>query len=457
MNTIKLNNNLITFDHIGISEKQFTNLKTLCARKKGELLISREGTLVNMSILERLHLLISSTYRNKVNSELKNSITDLTQSLNINENNCNFITELFFEKLNHLSRNIYSRDLNEHTFTYLSNQISTESNIPEYLKPTAKAATLFAKMGNFESGTGCSASYQIIQGKIGTQNSKTLGIFKPSSGDTLGSENPKIFRKIMRKLNQIIPKYLIGNSINTVAGQAYASEVATNIVENYVTKKAGLQPNSLVPETFITKMQVKPTKGDEIGSFQLWIQEEHQNAQDALNSGFRYTKGLQNWINDIKGKKITQPTKEQFELMVIIDFLTGNNDRHGENWFILPDGRIKLIDGGWSFSSSHPLSMLNLELRGLYLWRKLDISNDTFSEKSKDLIRSLANKEDFAKLKSDILELFNREFPDNSELNIKRVECMEERLKVLQRKMDLKMCEIGEIRLKSQVDAVLAE
>lgn len=447
---IELNGLKINQDRLNLKGDDFDNLKMLCSRKKGALLISDQGRLKHMGFFDRVHVIFSESYRTKVQSNLSRTISNLTQSLEINEKNEAFLQELFFNKLSSLSRNVYQRDLSEHTFVWLRDKMVVEGDIPEKLSATIKAANLYLKMGNFKLANGASTSFQVIQGKIGNKPSEYLGIFKPSSGDPLSSLNMNPLRKLIKFIVEIVPEYFVGKASHIIGGQGYVNEGAATIIEKHLMHRANLEVGSLVPLTHVGKLYDPSSGKGEVGSFQLWIKEEAYIARDALKVGQFYQKKYKS------GQPSVEPRQFEFEKMVIFDIISGNCDRHAENWFILPDGSIKLIDGGWSMSPAHGESPFHRESETLYLWKDLGYADRYFSDKARAIIEQMADPENLKLLKEELLEFYNRHLPQEAGFNQDRVRCMEERLLVLHKMMGQKISEIAEIRTKSQIKEVLS-
>lgn len=446
----------VTQGQLCISDKDYHNLKLIVNKEKGDKFISDNGIMRKMNLFERIFYSFSKGYRNNVNRDLRESIGLLTSHISNYHENTNverFITRLFFEKMSHLSREIYTRDLNEVMLNKLLVKVSRADDSEH-----VKMAKLFAKMGNVQTLDGASHSFRIIKGSHHAEEPMTIGIFKPSSGETMAETNPKFMQRLMRRIAVMLPYWLTGSLIKTVGGQAYVNEAATKLIEEYIMDKyrniKGINDAltiTLVPSTSIVTMGIG-MKEEEKGSFQLWIQDKHQNAEDYLDVRHRYQTKLKN-IFKSDGDKFIQ--EDHFDLMVIIDYLTGNCDRHGKNWFILEDGSIKLIDGGWAMSPEHPESILAIELRNQYLWKKLKLADRPLTDNAKNLLRAIEDdKTGFENLKNGLLELYNRELPNSKFDNQQRVDRMVERLHVLFNKKDTHLCQIGAIRLKQDIGEI---
>ncbi len=218
----------------------------------------------------------------------------------------------------------------------------------------------------------------------------------------------------------------------TVGGQAYIAEAAATKVEKVVVaackkyfesiKKEAPQNLEFVPETHIVTLPLgqKPAR---VGSFQLWVNAKHKTASEFLHTSRHY--GCTQTAKDAMTGKLSD---ELFDIMVIIDYVTGNFDRHGDNWFILDNAHgIRLIDGGWALAPAHPTGWNVAELSNQYLWKKLPFADSGFTELGKFVIHELSVNQ--AHLGDEISALYNGRLTDGD----KRVARMKERIQLLQK------------------------
>lgn len=474
--------------NVNLDQTNVKNLQTLWNRKSGELLYSDNGQLKVMGLFQKIHYKLSQSYREQINTTLSKTVSKLTIEMkkdSIEGNRAeDFISELFFKKLSRLSRQVYKREISENMAALLARRIKlAEGEIPsEASKLYVEAyhgAKLWARLGNFEALSGSSGSYRIIKGKV-TKNDgveekeSTLGIFKPADEDTLAEGNRKTIQKIKRWLLNSLASPFKGSLFDTVAGQAYVAEAATKLVESHVleaveeylkkdgidTKLQALLKNLiLITDTHIGKMGFSE-QPEKVGSFQLWVQEPHKEASQALGLKKNYQPyflGSTPSLDELKAKV----PPELFDLLVIIDYLTANSDRHGENWFITEDKNgngtgIRLIDGGWSMSPKHPTWWDKPELEKQYLWQNLALSEEKFTDFGQHVIHYLsANKK---RLKNAVKALYDQHLVNDLNKNEERINRMMERLEVIaQLGKSATKKELAQIQLEKEIKRLLLE
>lgn len=423
---------------------------TLQNRKKGELFCVKHKNnndyIAQMSFIESLHYKISSSHRREVATKLKGRIDHLTKELEYQEDKNKFIKTLFFEKMAPLSRNIYSRQLHESTAKFLSAELDHEEQInrkghevSDNYKTKFKIALLWARLGNFENvqayGGG---SYKIKDGE-GT----ALGIFKPEIEDGLTFKNPSLLAKI-RSIAYRCLYPITKLSYSCKSGQGYTAEVIARRISNWVMKCTESGGHEIVPDTQVASIQLG-LKNPMKGSFQLW-ENDSQVAEESLSIGHRYNSTKMPSLDAIRQ---TLPS-EQFDLLVIIDFITGNFDRHASNWLIR-NQKVFAIDGGFAMAPAHPKWWNFIELRNQYLWKRLPLAGETFTENGKAIIENLyQNREE---IKKEIEAFYSQELPGkaNENVNRARVNCMMERIEVLYKMREATKREVAEVRTESQI------
>lgn len=99
-------------------------------------------------------------------------------------------------------------------------------------------------------------------------------------------------------------------------------------------------------------------------------------------------------LKDLTGRaQFSDQEYELFQKMAIEDFLTGQLDRHEENWFIkkgpCQSMQIKIIDNANSFLKKNPPnSWAKTILKNQYKWHSLAIAKHAFLHKTKKFIFS---------------------------------------------------------------------
>ena len=424
---------------IKLNEKYRNDFKALWNREKGELFYVAGGHLQKMCFSQRAHYRLSSycpllfgAYAEKVASAVKGVIDSLTQELHFkvaSEKEEKILSKFYFNKISSLSQRVYSRKLHAKVLSLLESSISTKE-LPKSASPmytTAyRSAKLWSKLGNYQMLGGSSGSYRIFD-----SNQKNIGVCKLSDEEPLAPNNPRFIQKCKRIFHSIFPGWSQDSLFKTIAGQAYLAEAATWLIEQEVVQSS---PLTLVPETHVSKISLGNTP-EKVSSFQLWVDGKVKTASEFL--------GLSEAYSPISPtlKKIPD---ELFDYMVIIDYLTGNHDRHGENWFVLENDQgeakeIRLIDGGWSMSPYHPASWSMILLRNQYLWKNLDLAKEKFTPKAIETIENLYKKRDH--LESKIAKFY-----ESFEENDLRAARVTERLAVLYQYRHKTKADLAKIR-----------
>jgi hypothetical protein len=426
------------------------NLIKLYRRKRGELLTCEKGQIKTMGIFQRVLYSVSPAYRKKNNHELKETIELLTSRIKLDAHSSaiekEFILNLFLEKMAPLSRKIYKRKLDDSILNYLNTQIEQKETLPadasnDFIQKL-KLANIWARLGNYKkTAKGSNGSYTIIEGA----SKRRIGIFKPRDQESLTKNNPYFWQKIKYVLAKTILRPLFRLDFDTVAGKAFIAEEATKKVERhvvaackkyYASKNPSLESNDqnpsskdsektlpnleFVPDTHIVKMPLGNHLPYE-GSFQLWIQEKHQNASQFLGTTRNY-----HYNQKEKPQLVSKLSDELFDMMVIIDYVTGNFDRHGDNWLVLnEDQGIRLIDGGWAMAPYHCKPWHLSGLKNQYLWKKLPFAENDFTDLGKFVIDEISKNA--AQLENEIVALYAPWTKDGTN----RAATMKERIQVL--------------------------
>jgi hypothetical protein len=106
---------------------------------------------------------------------------------------------------------------------------------------------------------------------------------------------------------------------------------------------------------------------------------------------------FEDWLNVKPFLDISLSAKINIQKFWIFDFLIGNLDRHGDNWFIIYKKKskeiasIKGIDQGAAFYWKHPEN--HVAKRNQYKWQHLPLAKEPFTEESKILIEQILNAE----------------------------------------------------------------
>jgi hypothetical protein len=383
-----------------------------------------------------------------------NSKSDIDFFLDLIEKNLSYFSDddlqdLFFNYLALLHQNLFDRTaIPNNTQARLRKLI--DKRIPDIEKDFINAsdeyktlhrnAMYYASIGSLEKPEkGASSSYKVID----PYTKKTLGIYKPSSGESYSEEDINLFQMILRQFIKFLFRSIDSRNLEqTVSGKGFVAEVVSNLVSqklvDIIHKSTSVLPEELnlksfVPETQITGFDILPsrkkTKGKTKGSFQLWInaQNSNQKIQEAM-SFFETDKRYNQ-----KGKEAEKTlSPELFDMMVIISYITGDADKKGDNWLIISeDGKatgVQLIDGGWSMHPFHIESSLATELNYQHCWKILPNGKVTFSDLGKQVILGL--RQDPEGLISQIRELYKK-IGEEPEMTENRIKLMLARMEVL--------------------------
>lgn len=141
--------------------------------------------------------------------------------------------------------------------------------------------------------------------------------------------------------------------------------------------------------------------------------------------------------------------QQAFEKLIIFDFISGNIDRHLDNFLITDTGGIFAIDNGRSFPNEYSKTFFSLHNQ--YLWRAHPQAKVTFSEESKTLINRI-NPDDLAQI---IKERFSEENSEEVDAIVKR---LDERIAVLKRfaREGRPLYQLGLVRTEREFTATLS-
>ncbi|KAK2727811.1 phosphatidylinositol 4-kinase type 2-alpha-like isoform X2 [Artemia franciscana] len=253
--------------------------------------------------------------------------------------------------------------------------------------------------------------YQGSSGSYFVKNTshKTIAVFKPKDEEPYGSLNPK-WTKWLHRL--CCPCFFGRNCL--VPNQGYLSEAGAYIVDQKL--RLGVVPKTrvvkLISETFhysriirekahakqaiydkfpaIGRRFNRLTLPPKVGSFQLFVE------------GY---KDAEYWIRKFETEPLSDSVKEefqqQFERLVVLDYIIRNTDRGNDNWLIQYVKaetektsendyrevkpaviRIAAIDNGLAFPFKHPDSWRTYP----FYWAWLPYAKIPFSQATRDAI-----------------------------------------------------------------------
>lgn len=355
------------------------------------------------------------------------------------------INEFVLDKLSEFKHKIWDRkSLDKSYATYLEekvwNNAKSEGIVPEFhtvgstkaseltkFQAAWKRALLGTRLAvDYIGGGGWSGSY-ILKSYDG----ELLGIFKPGDEDSWGPKAPKAFSRWRRK------KYLNKKNdpharefIEKCGGSGHLAEEASYIVDQVLGWNT-------VPTTKVIEYTIDGEK--KTGSFQLF-DKGLIDGTDALGIKKNYKAKRKYGVGlKVKGEISVEEFRKQFELLVIIDVLTGNMDRHAKNFLIkIASGEIVIIDGGMAFPTFHPDPKSGISdemLSKLYFWAKdFVLAKKPFTDDGIKRINEAWDKRD--QLRQKVFDFYvKNELGESEEEKIKtagsRAEMMIQRLTML--------------------------
>lgn len=428
------------------------NLQILKNRKRGDIYLEDKGLLKKMSFVQKIlyffSKVLNTSFYKDIQCKVKILIDDLVSS--IDSENSNDLTSLFFEKLSPLSERIYDRSkINPKILkvfrsilikskdyqAFLEKQKACKKNILfiNYISEKTKYQNL-EKIKNvyLEACLATKLGVRAQRPKLGYSktyfikeiNGKNIGIFKTAKGDSLSLNAPFPPARWRNRLFSLLG--FGGSLFKHIARKCHIAEVASFEIDEFMK-------TNVVPPTAIVTLN--PNCSDrsssfEEGSFQLFI----PNAIEAR----KFLKVFKNYNHETALSAEDKPdlSDELFDKLVINDIVSGNLDRHAENWLIVADlenpkkaKNIVLIDGGVAFSPTHSSSAF--ERSNQYLWGKttFDWAQKRFTQKGKEIIQDVFNRR--YQLRDKLIKLYV-ENGDDEKIANERGDRMLERIEMLE-------------------------
>ena len=408
-------NNFINLTNKHFVAKDKENLSSLFTQKPRERFRLQDGLLVAMTRWEHCHYSFDRKYRDKVEGEVKEVVSDLLKKIDSAAANGEFskseLQELFFQKFSKISHSIFDRKelLNTHILKTLNSNYNENATSWKDVKRNAKVSIKLGVKPEFvESGT--NGTYFIKD-----LSDKKIAVFKPGDEECLSENTPKTFSKVKRVFARWVP--IFKTLIYCVSGNGCHSEAAASIVNQELDLK-------IVPETNLTHLPdtyfQNPSGKKKEGSLQLFVSEKRKLADEKLKISklWLFFPHISRWLLKHRSK---EPKVDQFdyEKMAILDFVIGNIDRHYGNFFVLKGKKLICFDNGNAFPEKHSgswVSKLNQ-----YAWGLLPQAETQFSPEARELIKSLREKQ------GSMIERLKQ----NNFLNEEQEKAMRERIEVL--------------------------
>jgi len=437
-----------------ISNKDIPNIKVLKTRQKGDLYYcDNSGFLKKMSLYQKIFYVLSkifsTAYYKDIQFQLNILISDLISRIDSDDKK--ELTDLFFQKLSTLSENIYDRSkINPKILSVLGTSLEKDfdyqllcakqrscqrkflgfSYIPEgekrkfentkCMKKVVLDALLATNLGvrATKPNSGNSQSYFIRD-----INKNIIGIFKPAEGNSLSLDAP--FAPI-RWRNKIFIKIDFGGSLfKHIANYCHVAEIASYEMDENI-KTYVVPPTAIVnlnPERWNKNQKYQK------GSLQVFVKDVVE-AKKFLKVNKVYKP-----IKTFNKENMPQLADELFDKLVINDVISGNFDRHSENWLVQVDEKnplkannILLIDGGMAFSPTH--STIFLERKKQYAWATTAFkwAQSRFTNQAKEIIKDVYRRRFM--LRKELIKLYVDQ-GDEMEIAKNRGDRMIERIEML--------------------------
>lgn len=315
---------------------------------------------------------------------------------------------------------------------------------------------------------GASGTY-LMRGRDGNP----LGVFKPNDETPDGQNCPKFVGKCKSFGSKILSRCLPHDFIKiflrrsgVVMDHAHLSETASSALD----KILGLH---VVPHTEVATFESPIFYGankQKKGSFQLFG--SGKEACDALNIQHVKKATRPKLYQEFAKPEHSRHKFRNFEEFALFDMLTGNIDRHFENWLLHKekDGKFSIIaiDHGAAFPTKHPhrgerrrpgqgrFGWLNeyLSVKYMYLWETMPQANRPFSETMKQQILKIDPKRLGLMLKQYLID---NDLPQTEAFLSEKLDRLYERLQIIQMmvRQGATIREIAGIRTQKDFDTLL--
>lgn len=365
----------------------------LTSRERGQRFrVNKEGELVKLSgFWNKFDYFFN---RSKIQSAVKDAITNTVSQINNFEDQKEAIETLFFKTLTPLSSRVYDRGaLTQQMAYYLSPELQkTKEN---YTTNQTSAKELALKVEKVRLAVNLGTDFKPCdEGHNGTYFGRDrLGtkmvVFKPSDEESLSANSPKLIAKIKQLFFKVFPCLKLHNNIKRE--YAYLNEVGAGKVDQIL----GF---GLVPMTKLETFESEQFSGEteKKGSCQLFVNNATMAQVDLELPSFdfflfwkRFVQKL--WLKWFGDKMPTIMDQDQLEKLAIFDFITGNQDRHLNN-LLVKEKKAVAIDNGIAF----PYKATTLVSTGTqYFWKHLPEAKKPFSEESNKWIKKLEDQEAF--------------------------------------------------------------
>lgn len=181
--------------------------------------------------------------------------------------------------------------------------------------------------------------------------------------------------------------------------------------------------------------------GGREGSFQLY------------ENGMEEAKSIRQVLQGKSKDMLDKTEKLNFQLMTLLNFLSGDLDCHDENWLVRSEGdctikELRNIDSANCMLTSNPTEAFLTDIKQ-YPWREWEIAEFEYLDEAREVMRTLIDKE-----AKEILEIIDNEPSLAGFLNEAMCERFRERAKILHIMADIPEASpkmLGELRTDKQI------
>lgn len=380
--------------------------------------ITAEGRASQLSFFEQTLYSLSSSYRESIDEKVQEKISSLLVSCEQKTPDDLSLKTIFIDQLSHLSGSQFDRKaIPNSILEQLSPIVETlcplvlhEEPTEEYKKALSdvRLALALDPLNRGVTPKGGSSTVRIFTDIRGENRL----VVKPV-GEDVGPQRG--WKKVLKKLFFMTSQegYLVGKEAQAEAtATSFARKLnlfsiaETHIVtlSNDIAQRCFGLSNERIASA---QLYVRPKEGESIVAaeelFQVesmlravktavldfvefvgkqgnYTEKEIASCKECVHQFFTHYLGLNR-------PQVSDATLTELQKFWIFDFLIGNLDRHGENWFLLLDKAtkeirsIRGIDQGAAFYWKHPDTFL--AQRNQYRWDRIEHAGEPFTDEAK--------------------------------------------------------------------------
>lgn len=403
------------------------------------------------------------------NRDVKRVISYTVQSITadkldkLSDKGDRFCQQLFFDKMSRLSNAIFDREAIDSTVkarlikklealrtqTFIKEN-SANQNYEDYFKTFSDRRqtyehafidVLYRQHLGMDLTRVNGGSSGVYVGK-NVRNVSVLA-FKPFDEGSYGPNNPRLFQRIKRWIEENIFPYFIRPDLRR--NTEYLSEAAASAGHEAILialSKRGINDFDVIPFTRLEDFSSQAFKGPKrkICSCKMWLQNfRPASAEVPVWDLSMIGKGLRFYGN----REIPRHLTEKFQWFAIMNFLFGDQDGHPDN-IALQENNVVGFDFGLSGPRDHPNDRRSMNKQ--YAWAEFSNATEPFTETSKKIIEAIWDDQEsiFAAVRA-------AGYDTNQE------QAMLDRLKVLDRYRDRSPQELARVKTPEQFQKALGD